>query len=154
MAEAPPVKYGYTYGQKWTFLAWRDIPDNANPEVVYLRRFIFIKCPWFAIYFHRIFLRDDDRYPHNHPFPFWSFLLTGGYEEERVQPHPMGIRALRSTTVRKRKRWSLAKTGLNDFHRIRVMHGKVRTLVFCGPRKQEWGFLTPEGFKSYAEVKG
>lgn len=142
----PQVKYPYKGGERWSFFVWRDIADNRREDLVYLRRFIIVKCPWFAVYLHRIYLPDSDRWPHNHPFAFYSIVLSGMYEEERMLPGGLPM-------WRRRRRWSIAKTNLNDFHRIRMLKGEVRTLVLCGPRTQNWGFLTEDGYVQWDEVK-
>jgi hypothetical protein len=56
--------------------------------------------------------------------------------------------------VRFRQRWSIARTRLTDFHRIRTLIDvPTRTLVLCGPRRQQWGFLTEDGFVEWDKVE-
>jgi hypothetical protein len=97
---------------------------------------------------------DPGRDSHSHPFPFYSLILKGGYTEERISAdlacelaaaNPSGPRGYEVT----RKRWSLKKLGLDEAHRIVRLHkSPTWTIVFRGPRKQEWGFYTANGWIS------
>lgn len=150
----PNVKYLYRAGTGWGFMRFMDIPDAAAPHLVYLRRFIIFKTPWCALYLHQIFLPDKDRDPHNHPFPFISLILRGGYVEERTYGTPNGNgKVLRHSVWRTRKRWSIAKTTLADFHQIKRLSKNTVSLVLCGPRSQDWGYLTVDGFVPYKDYE-
>jgi hypothetical protein len=140
---APPVRHPYEGGVSWAFMRYMDIPDSDDPSVTYLRRFIWFKTPLLALYTHDIYLPDKDRWLHNHPFGFLSYMLSGTYVEQRQGKHN-----------RERRKGSFAFTSHKDFHRIINIVGSVRTLVLAGPRRQEWGFNTAEGFKTWREVKG
>ena len=147
----PGVIKLYEGGKSWVLWDLMDIPDNTDGISTYLRRRIVVKTPWFAVYLHRILLPDTDFWSHNHPFAFWSWVLSGGYVEHRL------TRDLWAS-VRDRDRWSLAFTGLDDFHKITVLESPtfrqgVVTLVLCGPRRQEWGFITTEGFVTWQEMR-
>lgn len=141
LALVPTVAYPYVYDQGWSFWKTVDIPDKEYPHLTYLRRFIVFKTPYCALYLHRIYMPDGDRDPHNHPFGFLSVVLRGGYTEER---HGFAPRV---------RRWgSLAITRLKDFHFIRLLARRPTiTLVLCGPRQQEWGFMTDEGFVPHSD---
>lgn len=145
----PPVKYPYVGGVRYALWKWADIPSAIFPEQVYLRRLRVIQCPLFAIYVHWIFQADGDRDPHNHPMNFWSFVLKGGYREVRY------TYTGRSLGYRTRRRFSLARTAMNQYHRIiRLFRKPTVTLLFVGKRSQSWNFMLPDGTKvDYREYK-
>jgi hypothetical protein len=58
------------------------------------------------MYVHWIYQPDDDRDPHDHPWPFVSFVIRGGYAERLFAD-------LDVSTVRERRRWSPC-TGADD----------------------------------------
>lgn len=136
----PRVKYPYIGKMDWSGPRIMDIPDTEHPEQVYLRRFIVFKTPFGAIYVHAIFVNDGDRDPHNHPMAFVSWVVRGGYVEKRW-------RESRLLGFRVRPWMTLARTTRKDFHSIReLIKAPTITVMFCGPRRQDWGFMTPEGF--------
>jgi hypothetical protein len=80
----------------------------------------------FLHWFHR---GDAEPYFHDHPWPFWSLILWGGYWEHT----PAG------------RRWcgplSLLRRPAEWRHRVELPEGKrCWTLVWCGPRARSWGF--------------
>jgi hypothetical protein len=79
-------------------LRHEDITDKAG--VLYLRRFFLInrdkkvtchdgtvqeKRSW-HVYLHKFYRGDTDRHLHDHPWPFKSLMLAGGYWEHRANP--------------------------------------------------------------------
>lgn len=127
------------------------IPDAYDPTQVYLKRLRIIQTPWFGVYLHWIYLPDRDRDPHDHPWPFVSMTLKGGYVEEITDPTKGEI-------------WSNSNpqfTGhtmpMHLAHRIRHLDPGTVTLVLVGARKRTWGFWTPEGFvpwHNYVDANG
>jgi hypothetical protein len=88
----------------------------------------YLQTPWFTVRLHHILRSDEARALHDHPWDFWSLLLTGGYTEIT----PTGTR-----------RWpwcSLVRRRAEDLHRL-VLDRPVWTLVWTGPRRRSWGFL-------------
>jgi len=130
---------------KWAFMRWYDIPDRNDPSKVYLRRLRIVQTPWFALYLHFIFLPDEDRDPHDHPWNFWSFIVKGGYTERMYDlGGPFGnMRFLGEKTHR---RGYLHSVKVNQAHRIVRAEPGLTTLVFCGRRQRDWGFWTEDGF--------
>jgi len=99
----------------------------------------------FSAYLHRFFLPDLDRALHNHPWR-WSvsFILWGGYDEERLVEGHVITRRVRPFTLN----W----LGPNDFHRVMRLRGRETwTLFFAGPKYKGWGFLEEGRFIPYAE---
>lgn len=113
--------------RRWAF--WQKFEIRKPGEAVYLRRWYVIMTPWWSIYLHHILSPDPDRDPHDHPWDFGSFVLSGGYQEYA----PEGCYSY--------SRWSWHTKKATDLHRITHVCPNTRTLVFTGPRKREWGFL-------------
>lgn len=86
----------------------------------------------FLHFFHR---GDDDYALHNHPWVWGlSFILTGGYMEER---------RVGNTVIRmKRKPLTFNFLKANDFHRVELLDPRAGcwTLFLAGPRCQDWSF--------------
>lgn len=134
---------------RWAFLSPQDIPAKDGSGDVYLHRFRIIKTPFFGVYLHDLNLPDTDRDPHDHPWTFWSFVLSGGYEEivfEDLQYLP-GLRSpLCAERIYNRRwlKWSWHRMNTNAAHKILSVQPKTKTLVFTGPRVREWGFWTQD----------
>jgi hypothetical protein len=147
--EAPyvAVKYPYVGGTKWNFMKWADIPDARDENRVYLRRLRILQTPWFALYLHFIYLPDEDRAPHDHPFGFLSLIVRGGYTERLY--HQLGGRQLskyQRTENRTWRRGTIHTTSKRVAHMIWDLTPGTVTLVVAGRKKRDWGFWTEEGF--------
>ena len=156
-----PIKYPYVGGKRWAFMAWADIPDARDEKYVYLRRLRVCQTPWFALYLHFIFKKDDDRDPHDHPFRFWSLIVRGGYTERLFRINPR-IDKDQFAFTRRWNRWSWHKMDQKHAHMICDLDPGTITLVVCGPKRRnvdseaEWGFYTQQGFvpwKQYNRAK-
>jgi hypothetical protein len=111
---------GSVYLVRWTILGRRYGPGSKL----------------FLHWFHR---SDADHF-HDHPWPFWSLILWGGYWEHsdagRHWYRP-GRLLRRSATWR---------------HRVVLPEGRrAWTLVWTGPREREWGFHCPGGWRHWTE---
>ena len=116
--------------------------DQLGPDHdPYMKRFKIIDTPLFAIRVHRILRSDADRHLHDHPWSFVSFVLRGGYLE--YAPHGCGIPGCcqRREVIAP---WVVFHRAA-DLHRLRLSRPAL-TLVFCGPRRREWGFQTESGW--------
>jgi hypothetical protein len=132
-------------------------------EVVYLRRFFIWrpkdKSKGGSVFLHHIINSDDDPDPHDHPFDFTSIILRGGYHDERwwwwnmegtnSPSHRFGpiYEEVRPLTVVRRH--------AEHIHRVRL-HPKrsAWTLVFTGPYRREWNFITKTGFVHWRKYMG
>jgi hypothetical protein len=121
---------------------YRVIMDREDDEPYLERYYIFLKDRrWFPfnMFIHK-FLKSDPGQVHDHPWPYCTIILRGGYWEwtpilnqagrqlgERVQWKGAGqIRFGHST----------------DYHRIELEPGVTPwTLFIPGPKLREWGFL-------------
>lgn len=138
---------------------WRIGRDviGTDASTIYMRRWFFW-CPWFGIRVHQILRSDADRHLHDHPWDFASLLLTGGYTEivlrDDVGPDTAQKLAamgdVRLMAQRTWGRWSLVRHKAEDLHRL-LLARPIWTLVFTGPKRKSWGFLTEDGMVPWHE---
>jgi hypothetical protein len=108
----------------------------GSPDRPYLLRWYGLpRNPWFNVYLHKFCRDDDDRALHDHPWPYWSLILRGGYWEVTWNG----------------RRWhgpgSLLRRRAEHRHRVELLPGHpCWTLFLTGPRVREWGFWCPQGF--------
>jgi hypothetical protein len=103
-----------------------------------------------AIFLHH-FQRSDADEPHNHPWPFVSIILRGGYYERTPGP---GWNNGDGPLV---ERWygpgRILVRPAKWIHSIRIPEGAdAWTLIIKGVECQKWGFFCPVvGFRLFAE---
>lgn len=86
-----------------------------------------------SIRVHRILRSDRDDAFHDHPWPYVSIILRGGY----VEHTPQGAEAFTAGCVLSRR--------ASSWHRLYVPEGgEAWTLFMMGPKLQPWGFLDPK----------
>lgn len=109
-----------------------------------LTRYFLLRTRRLGIYLHHLQASDHDRALHDHPWPFISILLSGGYYE-----HTPSVDALGSE--RRWKRWgSILYRPALWRHRLELTR-PTWTLVIRFQREREWGFYTPHGWQSWSE---
>ena len=96
---------------------------------------------WWSARIHQILRSDLDRHQHDHPWPYITIILAGGYWEERpdwaMKWHGPGSILIRKAT---------------DRHRLIVPDGATCwTLFIMGKWRQTWGFYTEAGKVPYTE---
>jgi hypothetical protein len=122
----------------------------------YMYRWNLFECKWFSIKLHKIMLSDYDCL-HDHPWPFISIILKGGYVEHRQ------IKKMREivTDPNTGKKWSniyddvvtkriyhpgnILYRPANSIHKLEI-YQSAWTLVFTFKKTREWGFWTPKGW--------
>ena len=115
----------------------------GSAEDPYLRRWWLVPRNDTAnIYLHEILKDDDDRALHDHPWDFFSVVLSGAYLEHSKNVGPLH-RIYRKGDINAKK--------ATDLHRLQVLEGPVITLVVTGPRIREWGFDCPNGWRHWKE---
>lgn len=114
-----------------------------------------IECWWFGVFVHHIAGPDPGLDLHDHPWPFVSVILSGGYTEEvasaREAPMMAKIAERWPETchhgfVRSWRAGSVHRMPLTDAHRITAVQRGTWTLVFRGRKARSWGFYQPDGF--------
>jgi hypothetical protein len=88
---------------------------------------------------HHILRSDNDRHFHDHPWPFLTIILRGGYFEKRAVLGADGY------IIRTVERWhgpgSVLIRRATDLHKLRLPEGCTAWTLFCtGPKSQGWGF--------------
>lgn len=120
---------------RWAFMERFEVPDYDDPETNYLTRWRIIQTPWFGIYLHRMDGPDSRATLHDHPWPFVSFILRGGYDETQSYTRPLG-RPVRHVNVKR----------ATDLHYISHLHRTPTwTLMLVGRRHRTWGYVDRDG---------
>ena len=87
---------------------------------------------------HHIRSSDDGRVFHDHPWPFITIILRGGYSElTPVDSHSLDYR------VRRYGAGSVLFRRAEDWHRLMLdpmRDGETWTLFITLPKRQSWGF--------------
>ena len=121
------------------FLAWlerlgrkRVIMDRYENEPYLTRYYLFLKDrKWFPfnVFLHNFHKGDLDDL-HDHPWPYFTLILRGGYWEHTVSgKHWRSPGHFRISTPR-------------SLHRIELApNTDVWTLFIPGPKLREWGFI-------------
>ena len=127
--------------QRWN--RHRVIMDRVNGEPYLERYYVFLKdrdrFP-FNIFVHK-FLKSDPDDVHDHPWPYFTIILKGGYWEWVPQFNAQGQRTGEIAKWRApgHFRWCSAKS----FHRIELDPDvDCWTLFMPGVKQREWGFLS------------
>ena len=121
---------------------YRVIMDREDNEPYLERYYIFLKDrTWFPfnMFVHK-FLKSDPDDVHDHPWPYCTIILRGGYWEWTPV---IGRNGLVYGEVQQWKGAGQIRFGRStDFHRIELEPGIVPwTLFIPGPKLREWGFL-------------
>lgn len=133
---------------------WRSLNLIGPTGRAFLRR-RGIDLGAFGVYRHNIDEPDPGLDLHDHPWPFVTIILRGGYSEEvadaREAVHLARIadRWPGSATpgVRRHwRRWSVHRIRMTEAHRITAVADGTVTLVLRGRKSRSWGFYTPDGY--------
>lgn len=106
-----------------------------------------------TVFLHRFVCSDEDDELHNHPWDrSVSFILAGGYEEERRVPattpvlHSYGPvtklveHDVWKVIVRRIRPFTFNHIGVGDFHRVDLLEKDAWTIFVTGKKMQTWGF--------------
>lgn len=122
----------------------RVIMDRQSKEPYLERYYLFLKdrkkFP-FNVFLHK-FLRSDPDDLHDHPWPYATLILKGGYWEWIPE-----YNTIHDIIIGEKKVWRgpghfrICKA--TSYHRIEIEPGvDCWTLFMPGPQKRDWGFLT------------
>lgn len=126
----------------------RIIMDRQN-NLPYLERYyVFLKdrkrFP-FNVFIHK-FLRSDPDDVHDHPWPYATLILKGGYYEWIPDFDSDGSKI--GATRYWRGPGHFRVCSANSYHRIELDPNiTCWTLFMPGPQRREWGFLVTENNK-------
>jgi hypothetical protein len=97
---------------------------------------------------HHILRSDDDRAHHDHPWPFVTIILRGGYTEVRPVFDKSNLYIGES-----RKFYGVGSVlfrRAKDWHRLELYEDMdTWTLFIVGKYQQKWGFLKEPRYKVY-----
>lgn len=120
----------------------RVILDRASNEPYLERYYVFLKDRTrfpFNIFVHK-FLRGDPDDVHDHPWPYATLILKGGYYEWTPEFDSAGKKV--SETRHWRGPGHFRICSADSYHRIELKDGVECWTVFMpGPQQREWGFL-------------
>lgn len=122
---------------------YRLIPDRRTGEDYMHRYYLFLKDRKFFpfnITLHKI-VKSDDPIFHDHPWPFITIILKGGYWEHTPVYNDKGEIFAEFTTWR--GPGSILKRSAKEFHWLEIDEnvGPATTLFLMGPQQRDWGFL-------------
>jgi hypothetical protein len=127
----------------------RVIMDRQSKDPYLVRYYLFLKdrnkFP-FNVFLHQ-FLRSDPDDLHDHPWPYATFIIKGGYWEWVPT-----YNEIHKVIDGEKKVWRgpghFRISKAESFHRIEVEPGvDCWTIFMPGPQKREWGFLTHTKWK-------
>ena len=118
------------------------IMDRVNNDPYLERYYLFLKdrkkFP-FNIFLHK-FLKGDPDDIHDHPWPYATLILAGGYYEWVPVFNTLGEKINEIKYWRGPGHFRICSP--NSYHRIELKQGITAwTLFMPGPQKREWGFL-------------
>lgn len=120
----------------------RIVLDRASKEPYLERYYVFLKDrKWFPfnVFLHK-FLKSDPDDVHDHPWPYATLILRGGYFEWTPTFNSLGIKTGEIRHWRGPGHFRICSA--NSFHRIELDPNVVCWTIFMpGPQKREWGFL-------------
>jgi hypothetical protein len=120
----------------------RIIMDRVDNEPYLERYYLFLKdrerFP-FNIFLHK-FLKGDPDDVHDHPWPYATLILAGGYYEWVPVFNTLGKKINEIKYWRGPGHFRICSP--NSYHRIELKDGVTAwTLFMPGPQKRDWGFL-------------
>lgn len=146
---------GAPYMDRWWLIPYKPgTGDHKYSEGTYVARlwknpivWLFQKFGW-GLRVHEIRSSDDERAYHDHPWPFLSVVLKGGYCEHEPIFDSSGL------FVGDFCQWhgpgSVIFHKAGDFHRLELTQGPATTLFLSLKKRQHWGFMPhPETNKVY-----
>jgi hypothetical protein len=120
----------------------RIIMDRVNDQPYLERYYVFLKDrDWFPfnIFIHK-FLKSDPDDVHDHPWPYATLILKGGYYEWTPQFNTKGEKIAEERMWRGPGHFRVCSA--SSYHRIELDPAvECWTLFMPGPQKREWGFL-------------
>jgi len=121
---------------------YRIIMDRENNEPYLERYYIFLRDrTWFPfnVFIHK-FIKSDPDDVHDHPWPYATLILKGGYNEWVPVFDNTGKKIDEVCYWRGPGQFRIS--GSNSYHRIELVEGVTPWTMFMpGPQRREWGFL-------------
>jgi hypothetical protein len=120
----------------------RIIMDRTSEEPLLTRYYIFLKDRTkfpFNVFIHKFHKSDPDDV-HDHPWPYATLILAGGYYEWTPVFDGEGKKIAETCSWRGPGHFRICSA--NSYHRIELDPSVTAWTMFMpGPHKREWGFL-------------
>ena len=130
----------------------RIVMDRVNNEPYLERYYLFLKDRQrfpFNVFLHK-FLKSDPDDVHDHPWPYATVILKGGYWEWIPQFNSAGEKC--NEIAKWRGPGHFRTCSANSYHRIELdPEIETWTLFMPGPQQRDWGFLTRRGWIPHDE---
>lgn len=119
--------------------------DGTGPVAFRQRPFAWVLQRFgIAARVHHILRSDEGREPHDHPWPYLTIILKGGYYEHRYEDDG------RLRGVKWHGPGSVLYRPAGSWHMLKLPQGDTAwTLFVTGRYVGTWGFLTPTGKELY-----
>lgn len=125
----------------------RVVIEDRKTSTPYLIRYILFSSKWFSIYVHRFLISDKGEH-HDHPWNFYTWVITKGYKEEQLAQDLTDVRGTYIDQDIYRKPGSIAYRSAESLHRViidreyTVEEENIAPLTVCfiGRRRRVWGF--------------
>lgn len=131
--------------------------DRQRNEPLLERYYLFLKDRTrfpFNVFVHK-FCKGDPDEVHDHPWPYFTLILKGGYYEWTPLFDSAGLKIAEKRNWRGPGHFRFCKA--TSYHRIELVRGITPwTLFIPGPQTREWGFLVNNQWvhnDSYLEKK-
>ena len=128
---------GSPYLSRWYLTAGPTMPDGSSPWTpagAPREGIVWPGDSGFAVHLHGFHRGDDDLDLHNHPWKWsFSFILAGGYREERrTADNRVETRIVRPGHV------NIIRG--SDYHRVELLEDDAWSIFVTGPKASSWGF--------------
>lgn len=151
----------------YQLLLWeKEVITRSGDEkkLPYLARLTLIRTPWFQVLFHKFLISDDDCL-HDHPWPFLSLILWGGYwewcryediplrQQEKLNFQYLERRLALNGELQVKRRYnpgSLLYRPAEWRHRVEI-DKPAYSMVITFKKSRTWGFWTKAGFVHYKD---
>ena len=130
----------------------RIVMDRVSDEPYLERYYVFLKdrnhFP-FNVFLHK-FLKSDPDDVHDHPWPYATLILKGGYYEWTP------VFDSKDTKIGETRHWRgpghFRVCRANSFHRIELEVGvECWTLFMPGSKQRDWGFLVQNNWVQWEQ---
>lgn len=119
----------------------REDINREQDNVIYMKRWFLLRLYGHRLCIHKMLRPDYDKCKHDHPWPFTTFILYGGYKEE-----------LLNGDIVYNKVFRLYNREAKYAHRIAELpKGVCWTIVHMKKKIKKWGFFTNQGFKTHED---
>jgi len=139
--------------ERWLDRQFERVDIGRNGDT-YLIRWFLVGGPMWSpkllnrrLMLHRFLRSDWDDALHDHPWPYTSLILSGGYTEWSPNTDLGEVVAFGPNVGRWYGPGSLLRRPADWRHRVEIPDGKdCWSLVTTGKKVRSWGFHCPQGF--------